>query len=247
MIVNFYFFETVLSTVLISFLCCIIYVICAIRKMKAWKSIFIGVVLFMWNIMAVQGFRFVVGLPRDDRLYRLSFYVTFIFPLLARLVKESNGLVGDCAVIPYAIIYIIGKVRCVMDGCCFGIVLMTVKGTDIVIRFPSQYFEIAMLLLILVYMVVLMRKKNVEGVCWPVFLILYSISRYIADWLRGDPEELKPFFFNVPEGRFFCIINLIMGVILVRVFFIKTYGRKPTCYELLRASVGSVPKEEVRQ
>lgn len=92
---------------------------------------------------------------------------------------------------PFVIFHILGRTGCFFGGCCYGkntrsaIGIVFPDQPDIGIFhygmkcYPTQLFEIAALLIILF---VLFHVKNQ----FYVYLILYSTSRFIIEFFRGD-------------------------------------------------------------
>ena len=85
-------------------------------------------------------------------------------------------------------------------------------------RHPSQLYEAifegVFLFLILIYF----KKKGflkISGLISGLFLIFYSIFRFIIEFFRTPDEQLGYLFLNITMGQIISIIFLIVGVYLV--------------------------------
>ena len=97
---------------------------------------------------------------------------------------------------------------------------------DNLYRHPSQlyeaFFEGIILFLILVYF----RNKGlikIPGLISGLFLIFYSIFRFIIEFIRVPDEHLGYLFFNLTMGQIISLIFLLIGIYL---FVIKYENKK---------------------
>ena len=89
---------------------------------------------------------------------------------------------------------------------------------DNLYRHPSQlyeaFFEGLVLFLILIYF----RNKGylkISGFISSLFLILYSIFRFVIEFFRVPDEQLGYLFFNLSMGQIISILFLLIGVYLL--------------------------------
>ena len=89
---------------------------------------------------------------------------------------------------------------------------------DDLYRHPSQlyeaFFEGIILFLILIYF----RNKGfmkTPGVISGLFLVLYSIFRFIIEFFRVPDEQLGYLFFNFTMGQIISFIFLLIGIYLI--------------------------------
>jgi phosphatidylglycerol:prolipoprotein diacylglycerol transferase len=99
--------------------------------------------------------------------------------------------------------HVIGRVGCLMAGCCFG------RQTDVpwAITFtnplaelnvgtplgvplhPTQLYEAGAELLILVALIVMERRsRGFPGRTFWMYILLYGVSRFVIEFYRGDPR-----------------------------------------------------------
>ena len=96
---------------------------------------------------------------------------------------------------------------------------------DNLYRHPSQLYEAFFEGLILFFILVYFRNKGfmkVPGLISGLFLILYSIFRFMIEFLRVPDEQLGYLIFNLSIGQIISMIFLMVGIIL---FYFKNEDR----------------------
>jgi phosphatidylglycerol:prolipoprotein diacylglycerol transferase len=86
----------------------------------------------------------------------------------------------------------IGRIGCLLNGCCFG------KISEYGIYFPvhklilipTQLYSSLILIAIFIYLRSLQDKPHKEGTIFFTYLLLYSIKRFFIEFLRSDNEIL---------------------------------------------------------
>ncbi len=89
---------------------------------------------------------------------------------------------------------------------------------DDLIRHPSQLYEATFEGLVLFFILFYFWKKGlnkIPGLLSGLFLIFYSIFRFIAEFFRVPDEQLGYIFFNITMGQIISIIFLLIGSYLV--------------------------------
>ena len=92
---------------------------------------------------------------------------------------------------------------------------------DGITRHPSQIYEALLEGLILFFIMLLLIKKNYllrPGLISALFLIFYSLFRFIAEYYRVPDEQLGFIFLNLTMGQMISIIFFAFGLYL---FFTK--------------------------
>lgn len=139
----------------------------------------------------------------------LFFYIIGINPL-----KQMDLIVPAY---PLALFFI--KLACFFHGCCSGFECSWgyYNQQNFRFEFPSQLVEATWALLIFLCLF-LYRKKTKEGTMYPLYLILYSSTRFLSEFTRLDSNILGPF----KAYHFFCIAGVIFG--LVGLFITSKYS-----------------------
>ena len=96
---------------------------------------------------------------------------------------------------------------------------------DNLFRHPSQLYEAFFEGIVLFIILVILRNKGfmkIPGLISGLFLIFYSIFRFIIELFRVPDEQLGYLFFNLTMGQIISSIFLIIGIYL----FVMKYEQK---------------------
>ena len=104
----------------------------------------------------------------------------------------------------------IAKIACFCHGCCGGIewangLYNTESGLT---EFPIQLVEAGLALLIFVLMLFI-RDKAKPGTLFPIYLIIYSGTRFFSEFLSKKPDV----FWILKTYHILCIIGVVLGII----------------------------------
>jgi len=124
--------------------------------------------------------------------------------------------IADCAAPAIAFGFSVGRIGCFLNGCCYGVPssfgFVFPRGSPAgeffsgQTLFPTQLIS-SLNLLIMGIVLHLLRKKNIaRDRLLPLFLILYSVHRFLIEFLRGDTF---PVAFNLTS---FQIISIILAL-----------------------------------
>lgn len=110
------------------------------------------------------------------------------------------------------------KLACFFEGCCFGFTADTFYFNQETGRreFPVQLVEAAVAV-VLFFMLLVYRKKNKRvGTVYPLYLLAYSFSRILTEFLRADfPNVWGPFdAYQLMSAVFFAIGAVLMALAL---------------------------------
>jgi len=92
-------------------------------------------------------------------------------------------------------------------------------------RHPSQLYEALLEGLLLFLLLIYFKNKfsNKPGVISGLFLVLYSVFRFIVEFYRAPDEQLGFIFLNLTMGQVISLIFMLSGVIL---FYLKYETRE---------------------
>ncbi len=217
-----------------------------IPRRKKYEMSWLWVILVLWLFFtmgvfgAIFGSFISYGVLRGIRLYGLIMFEIISVYLISWWKKAPPQQVGDYVAAPIASLCGGAKVSCVVDACCSGFVLYYGE-TGKPVCFPSQLMEVVMWIALAIVLVIFEKKKTVTGLLFPIMVIWFGILRYIADFFRGSPTELKPFLLWIPAGRFWSLVVVAMGFVLLYFWLKKQLERKPTVKEMLRVCIGKSP------
>ena len=110
----------------------------------------------------------------------------------------------------------ISKFGCFCTGCCrgiacsFGFYNYATEQKE----FPVQLVEMALAIFIFIFLM-LWRKKAKEGTVFPVYVILYSSTRFFSEFLRAEENV----FLFLKTYHILCLLGVAAGVFLL--LFVK--------------------------
>jgi|TARA_B110000003_G_scaffold214025_1_gene213136 phosphatidylglycerol---prolipoprotein diacylglyceryl transferase len=103
---------------------------------------------------------------------------------------------------------------------------VTFAKVDNLSRHPSQLYEAVLEGIILFLILLYFRKKNFlvkPGLISGIFLIFYSIFRFILEFFRVPDEQLGYLIFSLSMGQIISLIFILFGTIL---FYIKNENKQ---------------------
>ncbi|MBQ4068801.1 MAG: prolipoprotein diacylglyceryl transferase [Lachnospiraceae bacterium] len=133
------------------------------------------------------------------------------------------------------LVHAFGRVGCFLAGCCYGVEYHGFLAVEFpynemvpelneVPRFPVQLVEAGLNLILFIVLFTIMKKKKLKpGRALGIYLIYYTIIRYILEMLRGDVIRGGIGIFST--SQIISIILLPIGIILVRGKWIKNVSQ----------------------
>jgi phosphatidylglycerol---prolipoprotein diacylglyceryl transferase len=137
--------------------------------------------------------------------------------------KEKFLLLADIATPGYLIGLGIGRIGCLMAGCCYGIYTSSCIGISFTDPMapaslmkqplvPTQLISAVFLMSAgLAFIPIILRRKY-TGLGFGCSAIVYSIFRFFIEFWRDDP---RLFFLGLSDGQIFSIVYFIIGTAVV--------------------------------
>lgn len=111
-----------------------------------------------------------------------------------------------------------GRIGCFLAGCCYG--KETTSHLSVVFPagglapvgvhlHPTQLYSAAFDVLLALFLLWLSKKNKKSGVIFSMYLILYSIGRFIVEYFRGDPRGNVSM---LSTSQFIAIFILVLGI-----------------------------------
>jgi phosphatidylglycerol---prolipoprotein diacylglyceryl transferase len=168
------------------------------------------------------------------------FYGGLIFALLAglflvRRYKLPVWSAADMYAPGVALGHIIGRLGCLLAGCCYGRptdlpwgitftnpVAAASAGTPLGIPLhPTQIYDAGAELLILIFLLVLERRsRGYPGRTWWLYMLLYAIARFIVEIFRADDRGI---ILGVSTSQFVSL--LLVPIAIVMLLRLRRTGR----------------------
>ena len=160
--------------------------------------------------------------------FGFAFFIPVILLLFYYLIAVNPFKQMDLFVPAEALALVFIKLGCFCSGCCHGFEcswgLNNYSYKDGPKReFPVQLLE-AGLALAIFFFLLWYRKRAKEGTVFPMFLILYSATRFFSEFTRGEENILGP----LKLYHLLCIAGVIVGV--AEFFVVTKFAHKITPY-----------------
>lgn len=112
-----------------------------------------------------------------------------------KIKKLNFEVFVDVAAPVTALFHGFARIGCFLGGCCYGVECTwgfithtnnlnpTING---VVRFPVQLFEAAFEFLLFAVLAYLLHKGLMRGKLYLIYLLSYSVARFVLEFFRGD-------------------------------------------------------------
>lgn len=142
-----------------------------------------------------------------------------------RIKKQEFLPYFDLVIPQVALGQAIGRIGCFFAGCCYG------RETDLPIGFtyhtsqyaptgvpllPTQLISCAGDLLIFGVLLLYANRKVAKGTVGAMYMMLYSVGRFLIEFLRGDEERGSMGALSV--SQWISIVTFVAGILLYFVF-----------------------------
>ena len=155
--------------------------------------------------------------------------VIFASIIFAKKNNQNSFLYMDIVALVAPIGIFFGRIANFINSELYGTVTnvpwaVTFIHVDNIPRHPSQLYEALLEGLFLFLLLIYFRNKlsDKPGVISGLFLIIYSIFRFIAEFYRVPDEQIGYVFLNLTMGQVVSLIFILSGVIL---FYLKYESR----------------------
>lgn len=183
------------------------------------------ILLFISKIHKVNSFKLLI-----DCLLEIFcgsvFYGGLIGGLITAYIYMKNkkmniNIISDLCTPIIPLFHFYGRIGCFLVGCCYGIESkfgFTYKNSlnelaNHVSRFPIQLVESFSNLILFIILYIFYKKEKFKGKLIYIYLISYSILRFIFEFFRGD--SYRGFIFGLSTSQFISVLLLIFSIILL--------------------------------
>ena len=115
---------------------------------------------------------------------------------IAKQLLGYRGTTGDWFAVIVPIGIVLGRIGCILNGCCLGRVCepswFTMNDANGVARWPAALVELLFNALMLGVIMILRRQKILPGQHFHIYLMAYGIFRFFHEFLRDTPQILGP-------------------------------------------------------
>jgi len=127
---------------------------------------------------------------------------------IAKRIFNIKERMGNQLAIPIAAAMAIGRVGCLLRGCCYGKETHLAWGVDFgdhILRHPTQLYEIIFDIAMVIYLSIRKRKGVRPGQLYSIFLNGYLGFRFLLEFIRVE----KVSFIVLTDFQILCIVGLI--------------------------------------
>ena len=158
--------------------------------------------------------------------FGFAFFIPIILLLFYYLIAVNPFKQMDLFAPAEALALVFIKLGCFCSGCCQGFECdWGLKNYSYTFgykkEFPVQLVEAGLALAIFIFLL-WYRKRAKEGTVFPMFLILYSATRFFSEFTRGEDNILGP----LKLYHLLCIAGVIVGV--AEFFIVTKFAHKIT-------------------
>ena len=115
---------------------------------------------------------------------------------MAKRLLKYKGVTGDWFAIIVPAGVMIGRIGCMINGCCLGKVCnanwFTINDVNGVPRWPASQMEFIFNALMLGLILLLRWGRIAPGQLFHIYLMAYGIFRFFHEFLRDTPQILGP-------------------------------------------------------
>ena len=115
---------------------------------------------------------------------------------IAKRLLKYDGSTGDwfAVIVPAGVM--IGRIGCMINGCCLGKVCraswFTINDAHGVPRWPSSQMEFVFNAVMLGVILLLRRGRIAPGQLFHIYLMAYGLFRFFHEFLRDTPQIIGP-------------------------------------------------------
>lgn len=150
----------------------------------------------------------------------MVFYGGLIFAIAtvyiySKIKKISFVKILDLAAVSSVIGYSIGRIGCFLRGCCYGIECAQpwavhfpeIKGWV----HPTQIYSSIAGLIIFTILTIMIKKKKYDGQVFLWGLLLYSVYRFLIEFLRYSPY----YYFGLTASQWISAVVFVLALIFI--------------------------------
>jgi phosphatidylglycerol---prolipoprotein diacylglyceryl transferase len=143
----------------------------------------------------------------------MTFGIATIY-FYSRFTKISPLKLLDIITPGVALGYAFGRIGCFLRGCCYGaetdlpwaVHFPDISGT----RHPTQIYASLSGLLIFIVLLLIFRKKKFDGQVFSAGLMLYSVYRFLIEFIRVNPQYLL----GLSEAQLGSAVVFLIGAVI---------------------------------
>lgn len=138
--------------------------------------------------------------------------------LFCKIKKYYLDDVMDFVVPAFALFHAFGRIGCFMSGCCYGFKL---REQFVLGGIHLNYFPLQLVEAVFEFVMFFILSKVSDGKKLKVYLISYSVFRFINEFFRGD--TIRGLWFGISTSQIIAVlITCVIMTVSIRKFFAKS-------------------------
>lgn len=209
---------------------CSEFVISSLNGHKRTENKFFRLCLTIGEVYLISFAQFYLGalngifgqlVGTGDNYYGTLFVSPIMVALFSLLLGRDIFKLMDTITLTYPLKLILVKLACFCCGCCEGVECSFGLYNHLTgqVEFPTQLLEMALAAVIFVFLM-LYKKRIKEGTMYPIYLIIYSATRFFSEFTRGEENT----FLFLKTYHILCLTGIAVGVLLL--FVVKKYKER---------------------
>ena len=187
------------------------------ETISMYSLAFIEVVIMVFSGMLATAFNIPMAKITETGYYNY-FGGLFVFPIIWTIVSiilVANPLDNiDIITIILPVHLFFSKLACFCNGCCWGIEWKyglynhhyDHPGCQVPVQAIEAFWAVLILLILLA-----IRNKAKPGTLLPIYMILYSATRFCSEFLRREENV----FLIFKTYHILCVLGVVSGIILL--------------------------------
>ena len=155
----------------------------------------------LWAIIEVGGD---LGKAANMRLFGAVFVLPLLYCAWAKLFRHETALVMDASAICLSVGLLLGRINCLLGGCCIGTLIPGRMGW----RWPIREVEIIYYVAFIAWYSHRIICDKTHGQVYPVFMISYGGLRFILEWFRVEYSGVG----GLHLGTIWSVLSIIIGL-----------------------------------
>jgi len=186
------------------------------RKMQVSIGELLAIIVVAFVLFMVLNTAFAKWFTQENANYYGSLTAWFIgITGMTVIFKTSPLLAHDIFAPALPIQLFFAKLACLFFGCCSGFEKFGTGYFNWQTRrfeYPIQLVEALVALALFVFLRLYQKRNRIPGSVFPVYLILYSVSRFVTEFFRADLDNvLGP----LDAYQILSIVYAFLGAILL--------------------------------
>ncbi len=180
-------------------------------KPKTWlliETVFISFIQFVFLAVYIHT-EFGLAVQTPPNYFGTLFFKPIMLCIIFYIISTNPLKKMDLITPAYPLALIFAKLGCFCLGCCNGFECSwgLYNHENMAYEFPVQLLEAGLALSLFLFLI-RYKKRAREGTLFPIYLILYSVTRFFSEFTRAEYTKYGP----LKAYQVICIIGLIVGV-----------------------------------